>query len=202
MTTPNNEFDYITGNFLKSVYFSLLALDRVDKKELLAIAPFSKALYELLYAATVTGIEEYLQHRLTHEVLVSQDTKKKFVKLYNRNKRIKNSNIKLSADNEDDIRESLYIKLVYHQLDMLCKYFKDVSNIDITQCSCWEDMKQIIKNRNTIIHHGGRTIDNQEIPITSYEVNQAYRLASQFIDEVEDMFVKAGKDPLIISPDE
>ena len=80
MNDSNNKFDYTSGNYLNRVFLSLLALNRVDKDQLLAIDVCSEALYELLYAATVTGIEEYLQERLINEVFASEESKKKYVK--------------------------------------------------------------------------------------------------------------------------
>ena len=63
MKETNNEFDYISSNYLNRIDLSLLALNRVGNDELLAFGVFSEPLYELIYAATITGIEEYLHHR-------------------------------------------------------------------------------------------------------------------------------------------
>jgi hypothetical protein len=38
--------------------------------------------------------------------------------------------------------------------------------------------------------------------IKPYDVTQAYELARKFINEVESAFVKIGKKPLIVNPDE
>ena len=215
----NNKFDYTSGNYLTRVHFSLIALNRVDNDELLAIDVFSNALYELLYAATVTGIEEYLQERLINEVFASEESKKKYVKTFNHkfhyrsknqrknnkeesNKEEKREIFYLEEDDEEGIRYSLFNKQVYHRLDIICDYFTNISNFDVTQCPSWEAMKKIIERRHLIIHHGSRDVNGNRIKLMPYEVNQAYDLANKFIEEVEAAFVKSGGNPLIINPEE
>lgn len=201
MTNSNNEFDYTSSNYLNRVFFSLTALNRISKDELLAIKVFNDALYELLYAATVTGVEEYLQYRLTHEVFASKEAICKYVKTYNykKKKRIEHH---LKEDDEEGIKDSLYNKHVYHQLDIICDYFTKVSNFDVNQCPSWEQMKLIIAKRHAIVHHATRDANNNKIELTPNNVTQAYELARKFINEVEAAFIKAGKEPLIINPDE
>ena len=204
MNDGNNKFDFTSGNYLNRVFLSLLALNRVDKDELLAIDVFSKALYELLYAATVTGIEEYLQERLINEVFASEESKKKYVETFNHNFRRKSTNqqktlFPLKEDDEEGIRDSLFNKQVYHRLDIICNYFTKISNFDVTQCPSWEPMKKVIERRHIIIHHGSRDVNGNRIKLNPYEVTQAHELANKFINEVEAAFVKAGGNPLIIN---
>ena len=65
------KFDYISSNYLNRISLCLTALNRVSSEELLSLDVFSAPLYELIYAATVIGVEEYLQHRLINEVFAS-----------------------------------------------------------------------------------------------------------------------------------
>jgi hypothetical protein len=53
------KFDYISSNYLNRISLCLTALNRVSSEELLSLDVFSAPLYELIYAATVTGVEEY-----------------------------------------------------------------------------------------------------------------------------------------------
>ena len=76
----NTEFDYISDNFLNRARLGLLALNRVSEGELLSMEPFSTPLYELLYIATVTGVEEYLYHRLAKEVFENEDSIQTYIK--------------------------------------------------------------------------------------------------------------------------
>ena len=77
------EFDYISENYLNRVSLSLLALNRVSKDELLSIEAFNAPLYELVYIATVGGVEEYLYHRLSTEVFENEDSIQKYIDVYN-----------------------------------------------------------------------------------------------------------------------
>ena len=63
-------------------------------------------------------------------------------------------------------------------------------------------MKPIIQNRHTIIHHGAKDKNDNRINLTLNDVTKAVELARNFINEVETVFVKAGKQPLIINPEE
>lgn len=200
MKETNNEFDYISSNYLNRIDLSLLALNRVGNDELLAFGVFSEPLYELIYAATITGIEEYLHHRLRTEVFSSKEATSKYVKNYNHLKRIKDVDKRLKEDDKDGIENSLFNKQVYHQLDIICQYFISISGINVAECPSWNLMKPIIQNRHTIIHHGARDKDDKRIELIPYDVTKAVELARNFINEVEAAFVKADKQPLIIDP--
>ena len=196
-----DKFDYISSNYLNRVSLCLTALNNVSNKELLALEVFSAPLYELIYAATVTGVEEYLQHRLINEVFASIENTRKYVKVYNHKKKLKN-NYQLNEEDKESIYNSLYNKQVYHQLDIVCEYFTHISDFDVSLCPSWESIKPIIKKRHLIIHHGGRDASQKTMKIKPYDVTQAYELARKFINEVEAAFVKTGKKPLIVNPDE
>ena len=53
-------YDYISGNFLNSLELAVLGLHYIPEGELLSIPGFNTAIYNLVYAAAVTGVEEYL----------------------------------------------------------------------------------------------------------------------------------------------
>ena len=199
MNNINNELDYISNSYLNRIDFSLYAL-RVNNDVLLSIPMFSQPLYELIYAATITGIEEYLHHRLRTEVFSSKEATSKYVKVYNHLKRIKDNDKKLKENDKDGIENSLFNKQVYHQLDIICQYFINISGINVAECPSWNLMKPIIQNRHTIIHHGARDKDDKRIELIPYDVTKAVELARNFINEVEAAFVKADKQPLIIDP--
>ena len=183
MKETNNEFDYISSNYLNRINLSLLALNRVGNDELLAFGVFSEPLYELIYAATITGIEEYLHHRLRTEVFSSKEATSKYVKNYNHLKRIKDVDKRLKEDDKDGIENSLFNKQVYHQLDIICQYFINISGINVAECPSWNLMKPIIQNRHTIIHHGARDKDDKRIELIPYDVTKAVELARNFINE-------------------
>ena len=58
------EYDYISENFLNSIERAVLGLTYISDKELLSIPVFNTAIYNLVYAAAITGAEEYLSCRL------------------------------------------------------------------------------------------------------------------------------------------
>ena len=122
MNDSNNKFDYTSGNYLNRVFLSLLALNRVDKDQLLAIDVCSEALYELLYAATVTGIEEYLQERLINEVFISDENKKKYVKTFNHNFHRKSTNQRKNLFPLKTLRFLKILPLFPRQTPPLCRW--------------------------------------------------------------------------------
>ena len=79
----DTEVDYITDNFLNRARLGLLGLNRVSEGELLSMEPFSTPLYELVYIAAVTGVEEYLYHRLSKEVFENEGSIQKYIDIYN-----------------------------------------------------------------------------------------------------------------------
>lgn len=200
------EFDYISENYLNRVSLSLLALNRVSKDELLSIEAFNAPLYELIYIATVGGVEEYLYHRLSKEVFENEDSIQKYIDVYNNRyrKHKKKQHIQytppFSTDAVEYIKETLAIYQTYHNLDVMKVYFQEISGFNTDECPSWDKLEPIIKNRHYIVHHGARNNDGERVSIKPYDVSLAYEIARNFISEVEEAFVRMGKSPLIIDP--
>lgn len=209
-----SNYDYLTGNSLSRVHLSLIALNLVGKRtddksefELLSLDCFNQALYELLYAATCTGIEEYLQIRLSEEVFFDDASTKRYIKEYNKNVKLAKWKIPrllfpLNEMDRETIACTLFEKQVYHRLDIMQKYFAKISQIDIAKCKNWTEVEKIIHNRHLILHHGSRTKCGDKLKITPYMVTNAYNTAKDFIDELEALFVQNGKNSIIEYPDE
>ena len=94
-----NNFNYCVDNYLSRVELSLTALNRVSNEELLSMSLFNNALYELLYIATIGGVEEYLYHRLYHEVFDNEDNMLRYIKKYNDYRGRKKANKYLQKQN-------------------------------------------------------------------------------------------------------
>lgn len=204
-----NNFNYCVDNYLSRVELSLTALNRVSNEELLSMSLFNNALYELLYIATIGGVEEYLYHRLYHEVFDNEDNMLRYIKKYNDYRGRKKANkyqLKCippySDEDIDAIKESIAVHQTYHNLNIVRSYFEAISNFDVNDCPSWDKLEQIINNRHLIVHHGARSNDGDKLVIKPYDVTQAYELAKKFILEVENAFIKIGKDRLIVRPDE
>lgn len=89
-------YNYIIDNFLNRLSLATLGLTYISRQELLSIPAFSSALYELVYAAAVTGVEEYLKYRLYKEVFFSNECIRKYVIKYNRYQRNKKLKLHIS----------------------------------------------------------------------------------------------------------
>lgn len=209
--TSTDPFDHIRSFYLGRVFLSLHALRLVGEEELLSISPFNDALFELLYAGVVTGIEEYLQDRLHKEVFKDDYTIQRYIDKYNDNNKKTKSNkakLELSVDlplsdaGKDKIEETLYSKQVYHRLDILRGYFMNVSNVDIFDNQIGKKIKAIVETRHKIIHHGSKEKDGSRIKIDIAEVQRVYDLATSYIYGMEELFIKEGHGILMERPDE
>ena len=195
---------YIGDAYLSRVKLALLGLDYFDgtererAPELLAIEPFNRPLYELLYAAIVTGVEDYLQSRLKKDVLVSEDAMRKYLKKYNYTyRRKKDKQIAYSEDTPltEEIREKIIESLelhVYHRIDMVADYLEAVTSIKIPEDELWNQMHDIIQTRHVIIHEGGRFPNGERIALTPSHVHQALNVSERFIEQTENLFFQKG----------
>lgn len=205
--TTTDPFDHIRSYYLGRVFLSLHALRLVGEEELLSLSPFNDALFELLYAGVVTGIEEYLQDRLHKEVFKDNNTIQRYIDEYNNKNSQKaqlilSVGLPLSDEGKNKIEETLYSKQVYHRLDILRGYFKKVSNVDIFDNQIGKKIKSIVETRHKIIHHGSKEKDGSRIKIDISEVQRVYDLAASYIYGMEELFIKEGHGILMERPDE
>lgn len=203
----NTEFDYIIDNYLNRARLALLGLNRVSEGELLSMEPFSTPLYELVYISAVTGVEEYLYHRLSKEVFENEGSIQKYIDVYNMKRKKKpKQHIQYLPPFSDEaieyIKDTLCVYQTYHRLDVIGGYLKAISGFNPDECPSWHKLKPIIKIRHSIVHHGARYNDGERVSIKPYDVTLAFELAESFISEVEEVFVRMGKLPLIIDPRE
>ena len=164
-----NQLIYIGDAYLSRVELALTGLDYLDNTntpELLSIDAFNRPIYELLYAAIVTGVEDYLQNRLHLEVFRSQKSLFRYVGKYNDliEKDRKDSSRKIhlngyppSEEDMEIIEDSLFNRQVYHRLDRVKKYLEAITRLKIDSAVNWKGLAEIIQMRHTIIHHGGKT---------------------------------------------
>lgn len=209
-----DSLEYIGEAYLSRVKLALIGLDYLDShkddqsKELLAIEPFSRPLYELLYAAIVTGVEDYLRIRLKHEVTKSEDRMRKYLNQYNYNYRRKRDR-QISSSKEsvlsNETKERLLDTLdshVYHRLDLVAHYFEAVAGVNLPKDTLWNQMLDIIHTRHIIIHEGGKLPCGNRIELTPYAVHKALEAAERFIQQAEDLFYEKGNGYLYDIPSE
>ena len=195
-----NQLIYIGDAYLSRVELALTGLDYLDNTntpELLSIDAFNRPIYELLYAAIVTGVEDYLQNRLHLEVFRSQKSLFRYVGKYNDLNKKSPRKIQLNGypPSEEDIEvieDSLYNRQVYHRLKIIKQYLEAITHLKLDSAANWEGLAKIIELRHTIIHHGGKTESKERISLSSYDVHQALKAAQSFIHDLEDYFQKNG----------
>lgn len=204
---------YIGEAYLNRVKLALIGLDYLDgtkhdqTSELLAIEPFNRPLYELLYAAIVTGVEDYLRSRLKRDVLQSEDSMRRYLKKYNYNfRRKKDKQISFPEDTplSEEIREQLLDSLdhhVYHRIDMVADYLEAVTSVKLPEDDLWNQMRDIIQIRHVIIHDGGRFPNGERIELTPFHVHQALSISEQFIQQAEILFLQRGNGLLYDVPE-
>ena len=198
-------YDYISGNFLNSLELAVLGLHYIPEGELLSIPGFNTAIYNLVYAAAVTGVEEYLKCRLYKEVFSSETCGKNYVNTYNKKHKNNRLDVKfpLREADQNAIAETL-MRQIYHRIDLMFKYFDAISKTDFKNnpCDFVQELKEIIEKRHLIIHNGGRDNSGNKIDVTLSEINKAIKIAREFIYQVEARFIHKGSERIIIDPTE
>lgn len=204
---------YIGDAYLSRVKIALIGLDYLDgtkhkqNPELLALDAFNHSLYELLYAAIVTGVEDYLHSRLKKDVLQSEDSMRRYLKQYNHNhrdKKLKQISFPEDTPLSDEIREQLLDSLeiqIYHRIGMIATYIEAVTSVKLPKDDMWNQMCNIIQNRHVIIHNGGRLPNGERIEITPYLVHQALSVTEEFIQQAESLFLQNGNGLLYDIPE-
>lgn len=202
------EYDYISENFLNRVSLAMLGLTHISKGELLSLSPFHSALFELVYAAAVTGVEEYLKYRLYKEVFSSEKSGRSYVSKYNEHnknpKRKIHVKFPLNEEDREIIEDSIQTKQICHRIDQIFDIFDYISGTDFkdNECDSAKDIYTIVNTRHLILHNGGRNNMGDRIKFSAYDVNQAVETARKFIGEVEARFVSLGKERIIVEPTE
>ena len=205
---------YIGEAYLNKVELALIGLDYLDctknddSPELLAFESFNRPIYELLYAAIVTGVEDYLRTRLKREVSRSEESILSYLEEYNKKNSKNESKIiyvqkgmPLSAKLKDRILETLDHH-VYHRIDLIADFITATTSVRFLRDKLWSQMKGIIKTRNIIIHEGGMKSAGNRIEITPYLVHQALDISEQFIQRIENTLYQHGYDFLYDIPDD
>ena len=205
---------YIGEAYLNRVKLALIGLDYLDgdmkaeSAELLSIEPFNRPLYELLYAAIVTGVEDYLRTRLKHDVLKSEERMRLYLHRYNyyyRKKRERQIQFSKDEPLTPDIQERLLETLdnhVYHRIDIINGYFEAVASVKLPEDDLWQKLFAIIQTRHIIIHEGGKRPNGKRIELTPYDVHQALNVAEHFVLQAERLFYQKGNEYLYDIPGE
>lgn len=198
--------DFKCGNTYLSRYsLSFIGLRTLGENELLAIDVFAKPLLELLYIGMVTGLEVYLQDRLSKEVFSSDEKVDIYVKEYN--KRNKRRTIKVSTPlNDEDhrtVEDTVQNKQVCHRIPMMMDYFKKISGFNSKNCRSADSIGDIIKIRHALVHRGGKLENGEMVHIGYADVENTRQTIYDFILEVETEFQRLGSDWLFeIAPDQ
>lgn len=214
-TSQEMDLKYIGKAYINKVELALLGLDRLSHgEELLSFDPFNLPLYELLYAAIVTGIEDYLRDTLKRIVLESEERIHLYAQAYhkrNRNRRDKNGKGQKIIVSEgqpitneivDIILDTLDNRHIYHNIEMINGYFKAVIDIGLPEDELLIRINDIIKTRHIIIHQGGNLPNGEHVKMSSYMVHQALETAKTFIRQTEDYLEEKGFGRLYDVPDE
>jgi len=109
---------------INRVELALIGLDYLDdlknghSPELLSMESFNRPLYELLYAAIVTGVEDYLRTRLKKDVVESEDAMRKYLRRYNdiyKNKSEKRILFSKEDSLDPEVREKVLLQFGHHR---------------------------------------------------------------------------------------
>lgn len=162
-----------------------------------------KILYRNLYANLIAIMEAYLSETLIQQVLISQETKRKFVENYKgyRDMTSPFSNLFKNLDNLNSIIISTLRELMYHNLGKIKPIYGATIGVDLGDVS--ELMKAVVI-RHDIVHRNGKDINGYE-PIITKDI--VYKLAykiSDFINNIENQIHQINFDedsPLDLSFD-
>ncbi len=142
--------------------------------------------YRLLYANIISKLEVFLCDTIVSYVLSCEAHKQTFVQKYKplAEQKFPMKSIYAKYNSLDKIIKGALTSIVYHDLDLVRKLYKNVADIDLAPTKEIEDAIDI---RHDIVHRNGKDKDGNMLNICKNDVEQLSDHILDFIYEVDTM---------------
>lgn len=157
--------------------------DTLDAIEYLS-SDVKSNLYRLLYANIISKLEAFLCDTIVKQVLSSDENKKKFLQTYEplAEQKIPMKAIYSKYDALDNIIRTALKDIVYHNLKLVEKIYKNTLGIQIPKVDAIDDAIQI---RHHIVHRNGKDKDGNLVEISKEMVLELANTVSTFIYDID-----------------
>ena len=141
-------------------------------------------LYRLLYANIISKMEAFLSDTIIKQVLNSDENKKKFLQTYEplAEQKFPMKAIFAKFDMLDSIIRGALTSIVYHDLDLVGKIYKNTLGVQLPKVKEIDDAIQI---RHHIVHRNGKDKDGNLVEISKESVQNLAETVSTFMFDVE-----------------
>lgn len=172
----NTEDPY--GNFLKaSNEITELLNENINN---------TKTLYKMLYAQTISAMEQFLSSYFIKNIKDDVDLCIKFINSCDDLKKIKlNEFAECKKTVTEFCCKHALEKIVWHKFKIVKNYYKDV--LEITFPEDLSIIYQGIEKRHHIVHRNGKDYDNVDIIIIKDDVNKLLAEITKFIEKIADI---------------
>lgn len=144
------------------------------------------SLYRLLYANIISKLEAFLCDTIVNYVLSCEAHKRRFVQKYEplATQKFQMSAIYAKYDSLDKIIKGALTNIVYHDIELVGKLYKNVADIDLPNTKAIEDAIQI---RHDIVHRNGKDKEGNLHTVTRTDVEILSDHVMDFIYEVDSL---------------
>lgn len=179
------EEDYKSELFDDHVRETIDVLDKIDHLD----ETSQKLLYRTLFANIISSMEAYLSDKLISQVLLTNESKKKFVENYKEYKETKLSlsDIYRKMENMDSLIVKSLKDIIYHNLPLVRNLYKAALGIDIGDIS---ELMKYVAIRHDIVHRNGKNKEGELCNISKDDVTELATKISGFIRNIEFEFSK------------
>lgn len=141
-------------------------------------------LYRLLYANIISKMEAFLSDTIIKQVLNSDENKKKYLQTYEplAEQKFPMKAIFAKYDMLDSIIRGALTSIVYHDLDLVGKIYKNTLGVQLSKVKEIDDAIQI---RHHIVHRNGKDKDGNLVEISKESVQNLAETVSTFMFDVE-----------------
>ena len=148
-------------------------------------------LYRLLYANIISKMEAFLCDTIVNYVLSCEAHKRRFVQKYEplATQKFQMSAIYAKYENLDKIIKGALTSIVYHDIELVKKLYKNVVDIELPYTKAIEDAIQI---RHDIVHRNGKDKDGNIHTVTRVDVEILSDHVKDFIYEVDRLVSLTG----------
>ena len=142
------------------------------------------SLYRLLYANIISKMEAFLCDTIVNFVLSCEAHKRRFVQKYEplASQKFQMSAIYAKYESLDKIIKGALTSIVYHDIDLVRKLYKNVADIELPYTKAIEEAIQI---RHDIVHRNGKDKDGNLHSVTRVDVEILSDYVKDFIYEVD-----------------
>lgn len=143
-------------------------------------------LYRLLYANTISKLEVFLCDTIVSYVLSSDAHKQRFVQKYEplAEQKFPMKSIYAKFNSLDKLIKGALTSIVYHDVDLVRKLYKNVIGIDLPHT---KDIEDAIEIRHDIVHRNGKDKEGNMRNISKDDVEQISDHILDYIYEVDTM---------------